>query len=154
MDPSWLAVAPSLVPNAGRGLFAAVDLPAGTRLGTYPGVLFPSAAAWAADKGATTPAAKAFVWSLASGKLIDPTDAAGDVPDELTVWGLGRWPVDSRLARINEPPPSGGGDVNVFADEDGDEVTFVVERPVARGSELYMDYGRSYSRTSYNDGGG
>ena len=61
--------------------------------------------------------------------------------------------VNSRLSRINEPPPSGVGDVNVFADENGDEVTFVVERPVARGGELYMDYGRSYSRDSYNDSG-
>ena len=131
-----------------------MDLAAGTVLGTYPGVVYPNGPAWLAGKGTTAPAAQAYVWSLASGKVIDPTDAAGEVPPQLSLLGLGLLPVDTRLARINEPPPATGADVNVCSDEKGDEVTFVVERPVARGAELYMDYGKSYSRDAYAGGSG
>ena len=153
ITPHALVVAPSNVPNAGLGLFAGEDLPAGTRLGTYPGILYASAGDWLQTKeDVAVPAAKSYVWTLANGKLIDPTDDAGNLPEELSLLQLGLFGVDTRLARINEPTAASGGDVNVVADEHGDEVVFVVDsRTILRGSELYMDYGKVYSRESYNN---
>ena len=57
--------------------------------------------------------------------------------------------VPTTLCRINEPPK--GRDVNVVTNEDRDArtVTFVLERDVYEGEELYIDYGLSYDRSMY-----
>jgi hypothetical protein len=57
------------------------------------------------------------------------------------------------LCRINEPPK--GYDVNVITIEDCQQrtVTFVLERDVMAGEELYIDYGLSYDRSHYGGGG-
>eukprot|EP00614_Pseudopedinella_elastica_P006079 CAMPEP_0172600458 /NCGR_PEP_ID=MMETSP1068-20121228/20655_1 /TAXON_ID=35684 /ORGANISM="Pseudopedinella elastica, Strain CCMP716" /LENGTH=176 /DNA_ID=CAMNT_0013401155 /DNA_START=104 /DNA_END=634 /DNA_ORIENTATION=+ len=144
-----LRIGPSTVPNAGLGLFANHYLQAKTRLGTYPGVVCPSAEMWVKTKAMQSPQAKSYVWCLQNGRLIDPTDERGDVPEALN-WGP-FLSVDTRLARINEPPPGIDG-VNVLVEEVGDNVYFITERAIAKGEELFMDYGRTYGRDQYGNG--
>jgi hypothetical protein len=57
--------------------------------------------------------------------------------------------VPTTVCRINEPPK--GRDVNVITSEDRDSrtVTFILERDVYEGEELYIDYGLSYDRSMY-----
>lgn len=57
--------------------------------------------------------------------------------------------VPTTLCRINEPPK--GRDVNVITSEDRNSrtVTFILERDVYEGEELYIDYGLSYDRSMY-----
>ena len=61
------------------------------------------------------------------------------------------WPgIRPVLARINEPSP--GRDVNVDTDEEGNTVTFYVNRYIEQGDELFLDYGTKYDRGGYGGG--
>jgi len=92
-------------------------------------VLHINAYKWAQTKGVTAPAAKAYVWTLANGGLIDPTDDEGQLPDGTEGEVIRRWPwpgVTPTLARINEPSP--GRDVNVATEEFENDVLFYLEQ--------------------------
>lgn len=162
-DPdSTLSIRPSNVPGAGLGLFASRPLPAGTVLGTYPGVIRP-AAAFYDGKCRRHPNAVGYSWRFTDSRyVIDPTDCEGeiqdvciggsDVPLSYATFGaffafLG---VNTALCRINEPPIGAGG-CNVSARENLDrrEVVFQLVQDVSAGQELYLDYGLDYDRSRY-----
>ncbi|VEU37273.1 unnamed protein product [Pseudo-nitzschia multistriata] len=171
LDPSddecCLRVQQSNVPGAGLGLFANQNLPKGTILGTYPGVLLPLQQHSAASKIRDHPECLAYIWRFTDNEfVIDPTlSSDGSLPEYCSGGNpsqplsvpffallriLGVLPKTSTaLCRINEPPL--GGDVNVATEEDlaGRTVTFLLERNVYAGEELYIDYGLTYDRSRY-----
>eukprot|EP00536_Pseudo-nitzschia_multiseries_P010345 jgi/Psemu1/289050/fgenesh1_pg.311_\ len=162
-----LRVGPSTVPGAGLGLFVTVDLPGGTVLGTYPGVVLPLQQHSAASKIRDHPGCLTYIWRFTDNQfVIDPTTSAdgtlGDICDGgnpsqfgsvaffglLRALGIAPRP-STALCRINEPPI--GKDVNVATEEDleGRIVTFKLERDVYAGEELHIDYGLTYDRSGY-----
>lgn len=159
---SDLDVRPSQVKGAGLGLYATRPLPLGTILGRYPGVLRPLDKYL--SKYINNPQSGTYVWRLTDNSfIIDPTGQDGRLHD-LCYGGSKDWPgsqwlherimggllsVPTVLARINEPPF--GGDCNVISMEDlsRKEIVFMISRDVEEGEELFMDYGRTYDRSSY-----
>ncbi|XRA99583.1 SET domain-containing protein [Pycnococcus provasolii] len=142
---SSLVARTSLVANAGRGIFASCDLPAGTVLGGYPGRLLSTEAY--RRKLAQVPRAAEYCWQLQdANKVLDPTDDSG-VLFEPSVPCMLFGSVRTTLALINEPAP--GADVNVDTVEGSEGVTFVLSRDVTAGEELYLDYGPTYDRSMY-----
>jgi hypothetical protein len=156
-----LQIRPSTVPGGGLGLFAAADLPRGTVLGTYPGVVIPLTHNM--EKLQQYPECEGYIWRFSDNSyVIDPTNACGKL--DATCCGGSRWypastwfvpmlwsarAVPTTLCRINEPPR--GRDVNVVTEEDSADrtVTFALERNVMAGEELFIDYGLSYDRSAY-----
>jgi hypothetical protein len=147
---------------AGLGVFATTHLPKGTVLGTYPGVLIPLNQ-WNMGKLRNYPACESYIWRFSDNQfVIDPTNAVGEL-ESYTRGGNSNMPgsnllfqtllfwlsVPTTLCRINEPPI--GKDVNVITDEDLDRrcVTFLLERDVVPGEELFVDYGLTYDRSMY-----
>jgi hypothetical protein len=150
----------STVPGAGLGLFAATDLERGTVLGTYPGVVLPLSQNL--PKLRDFPACEGYIWRFSDNKfVIDPTNAVGTLESDCvggnpsmpgSLWlftNLLEMSTPTTLCRINEPPI--GLDVNVVTNEDlqGRTVTFALERDVAKGEELFIDYGLYYDRSLY-----
>jgi len=168
----YIRVAPSTVPGAGLGLFAARSMPRGTVLGTYPGVILPLAQHSASSKVQKSPGCASYIWRFTDNKyVIDPTDhndgtlgalcRGGNPSQPLSVFFfdvlslLGLWKgVSTALCRINEPPK--GRDVNVVTEENLETrtVTFALERDVFEGEELHIDYGLTYDRSGYGNIGG
>ncbi len=156
-----LQVAPSTIAGAGLGLFATERLDAGTKLGTYPGVVVPLAQH--VKKLQVAPHCEAYIWRFSDQTmLIDPTNSLGYLDDTcrggnphtpgstlLFATIFSNWQVPTTLCRINEPPL--GRDVNVITVEDVGkrQVALILERDVYPGEELFMDYGRDYDRTWY-----
>lgn len=147
-----LVIQPSLVEGAGLGLFARQDLTKGTVLGTYPGTVLPLEQNL--PKLRQFPQCEGYIWRFSDNQfVIDPTNAVGILEDYCVGGNPGqsgsRWlfeqvlpfKVPTTLCRINEPPR--GKDVNVVTQENRQrrEVVFVVERDIAAGEELYIDYG-------------
>jgi len=162
IDPACIESKNSQIEGAGAGLFAKTDIPEGTVLGTYPGVIRPTSKFL--KKIANKPDAGTYAWRFNDNLgLIDPTDQNGELQD-LCFGGTDDFPfsyflhrsvlnrpVSTLLARINEPPIGGSG-CNIFINEDLKkmEVTFYLSRNVAAGEEFFMDYGLSYDRSLYN----
>ena len=148
-----LQIGPSRVPGAGRGLFAAVDIPAHQILGAYPGRL--RSGAQYEQKRLATPATASYCWVLDDGMgVLDPTDAQGVLLEPLPRVDIGGFTfgaVPTTLALINEP--CAGLDVNVATEQRGSTMLFSTARDVARGEELFLDYGPLYDRSSYGSGG-
>mmetsp|Transcript_2006 Transcript_2006/g.3050 ORF Transcript_2006/g.3050 Transcript_2006/m.3050 type:complete len:257 (-) Transcript_2006:1105-1875(-) len=163
VDASNIEAKQSQVEGAGLGLYACRDIPEGTILGTYPGVVRP------ADnymvKTGKAPDAGVYAWRFTDNQsFIDPTDQNGqlleycfggtdDFPLSYFLHGtILRWKVSTMLSRINEPPIGGGG-CNVRSEENlkTREVVFELSRDVYAGEELFMDYGLTYDRTTYGD---
>jgi len=162
---TYLEVRPSLVPGAGLGVFVKETLRKDTVLGTYPGVVIPLNQNL--SKLRAFPQCEGYIWRFSDNQfVIDPTDAKGDIQD-VCLGGnpstplsipffqtiLRRLQVPTTLCRINEPPK--GRDVNVVTSEDRDSrsVSFLLERDVYEGEELYIDYGLSYDRSMYGGPG-
>ena len=161
--PESVRVAPSQHAQ-GLGLFAAASLQKGTVLGTYPGAVIPLKQNL--NKLYEHPCCETYIWRFSDSKvLIDPTDAEGKLQD----WTFGGNPSTfgsfwicrnllpylrqpTTLCRINEPPI--GCDVNVYTEEDLESrrVTFIIERDVCKGEELFIDYGLNYDRSGYRVG--
>ena len=142
----WLAkdapllVAPSRVPNAGRGVFATQDLAAGVTLGTYPGRLLRSASYYA--KRERVPHFCEYCWVIQELQIaLDPTDdTTGVLCEPLPRFGpagslLGS--IETTLALINEPPPS--ADVNLVTAQEGKTIRISTSRDITEGEELYLD---------------
>ena len=162
LPPFHLAISNSTIPQAGLGLFASHDMPAGTNLGLYPGVLVPLAH-YRRTKLTSKPEAASYAWNLQSGRgVLDPTDPSGKILD-VCKGGSGLIPlslflfgtvfstaaVDTRLARINEPPAGVPPNVEAAEDTGGGRVLFYLGRDVADGEELFLDYGPKYDRSGY-----
>jgi hypothetical protein len=164
---SSIEVRPSSVPNAGLGVWTTQDLPAGTILGTYPGVVVPLQQH--TSKLRLYPQCEGYIWRFSDNQyVLDPTNATGDItemcsggnpstPLSLVLWQL--WTtiglfqgVPTTLCRINEPPR--GRDVQVITQENlvDRTVTMILERDAMAGEELYMDYGLYYDRSRYGGG--
>ena len=139
----------SIVSGAGRGLFVSADLPAGYTLGAYPGRLIGRMEYQ--RKLQTSPRAAEYCWQLSSSDgVLDPTDQRGVLMEPLPLIEALAQPVaavPTTLALINEPAP--GLDVNVDTYEQGWQLTFVLNRDVRAGEELFLDYGPMYDRSSY-----
>jgi hypothetical protein len=165
VENEQVRVQQSTVPGAGLGLFVATDLPRGTVLGTYPGVVIPLVQH--TRKLREFPACEGYIWRFSDNQMvIDPTNQRGEL-EEIVVGGNPSQPgsvflfesILSKLSatqasptilcRINEPPR--GKDVNVVTREDIEKrtVSFELERVVYRGEELFIDYGLSYDRSRY-----
>jgi hypothetical protein len=159
-----LQVRPSLVKGAGRGLFVNTSfLPKGTVLGTYPGVVLPLQPHL--NKLRAYPQCETYIWRFSDSQMvIDPTNSVGVLDDTCrggnpnmvgseflfqTIGSVLFKPVPTTLCRINEPPK--GFDVNVITTEDLStrSVTFLLERDVYEGEELFIDYGLTYDRSNY-----
>ena len=164
--PKTLEVKSSQIPGAGLGLYAKIPLPSGTILGTYPGVVRPMGKYM--KKYDKLPHTGTYAWRLTDNMdMIDPTDRNGYLTDYcrggsddfplsyLLHEGIlsslfSFWSVPTLLTRINEPPIGGGG-CNVRTEENlkTREVVFLLSRDVVPGEELFMDYGLTYDRSSY-----
>ena len=131
-------------------------------MGTYPGVVREANAYL--NKYGQCPKCGSYAWRFTdNASYIDPTDALGNI-GELCYGGSSAVPgsvwvhenllsglaTPTLLARINEPPIGGPG-CNVFSREDLDSrtVTFYASVDIPAGTELFMDYGLSYDRSSY-----
>lgn len=149
VNQNCIQVRPSAV--AGLGLFATADMPAGTVLGTYPGMVVSLNDRRIQQKAYQYPYCQTYMWRFSDNSaLIDPTNAVGDLEDyctSTTAPFLFRNP--TTLCRINEPPL--GRDVNVVTEENRDQriVVLRLERNVMAGEELFMDYGPQYDRSGY-----
>jgi hypothetical protein len=161
VNPECLEIKESQVPNAGLGLYMKETLPKDTVLGTYPGVVIPLQQNL--NKLRQYPQCEGYVWRFSDNRfIIDPTNAVGNI-DFYVRGGNPSMPLSQQLfssllsflqapttlCRINEPPK--GRDVNVVTNEDipSRSVTFVLERDVYAGEELFIDYGLSYDRSMY-----
>ena len=153
---------------ANRGVFARRRLAPGTLLGVYPGRVRSESSML--DKAAVVPCCKTYVFRQAScpcsshrnerssgwvcasrtngGRFMDPTDATGLVSDRP---GPGMpWPaVDNRLAFVNEPPPGRLTNVTIEDGREDNEICFVAACEIEAGEELFIDYGRTYDRSTY-----
>ncbi|KAL3943000.1 MAG: hypothetical protein SGBAC_002907 [Bacillariaceae sp.] len=164
VGPDCLEVKQSTVPGAGLGCYAATTMRKDTTIGTYPGVVVPLTQNL--GKLRAYPQCEGYIWRFSDNKfVIDPTNSVGDIQD-FCKGGNPSMPlsqvifnsvlsfvqVPTTVCRINEPPK--GRDVNVITDEDRESrtVTFILERDVYEGEELFIDYGLSYDRSMYNDG--
>jgi len=59
-------------------------------------------------------------------------------------------PIDPTLAYVNEPPRgSGGTNVAAISGADVTEILFAATCNIDAGAELFIDYGRTYDRSSY-----
>ena len=146
---SVLQVRPSVV--AGLGLFVTQDLPAGTVLGTYPGMVVPLNDRRIQQKAYQYPECQTYIWRFSDNSgLIDPTNNVGTLEDYCTSSTAPfLFRVPTTLCRINEPPK--GRDVNVITEELSQDRKVLVrlERNVMAGEELFMDYGPQYDRSAY-----
>ena len=149
-----LRIGQSSVPGAGRGVYAASDIPMATALGHYPGRLLSQVAY--EQKRMATPAAASYCWVLDEQcGVLDPTDAQGVLREPLPRLDgvplleplLGT--IDTTLALINEPSAGMGLDVNVATEQRKDTLIFSTARDVATGEELFLDYGPLYDRSAY-----
>jgi len=147
-----LRVGPSSVAGAGRGVFAAANLPAATILGHYPGMLLSPMRY--EQKRLACPAAASYCWLLDDSRALDPTDARGVLLEPLPRCSLGGGRADSllgtvptTLALINEPGV--GLDVNVVSEQRGSTLLFGTARDIVDGEELFLDYGPLYDRSTY-----
>jgi hypothetical protein len=163
-DGNQVEIRQSTVEGAGLGLFATTTLRRNTILGTFPGVVLPLQQNL--EKLRKYPACEAYVWRFSDNKsVIDPTNTEGvldpqcrggnpSLPGSILLFQtLFQWmTVKTTLCRINEPPL--GKDVNVVTEEDLGRrcVTFLLERDVYPGEELFIDYGLSYDRSAYGRG--
>ena len=128
-----------------RGVFAKADIPAGTILGSYPGRRRTSSEVL--QKAQYAPETRQYVFHLKDAMYLDPTDQHGR-PSKQPSPGLPWFSIDPSMAYVNEPTT--GSSVNVeFADGLDGDVVFLAACDVRKGNELYIDYGKTYDRSSY-----
>jgi hypothetical protein len=79
--------------------------------------------------------ANKYAWELEDGRVLDPTNANGDLLQELDYFGI--FKVGTALALINEPPV--GKDVNIIVKVNGENIQFIAERDIGKnGKKLYI----------------
>lgn len=162
IDEKAFILQQSQVENAGLGLYVTQPLSKGTILGSYPGVVRP--ASKFLQKYEAIPQTAVYTWRFTDNQsCIDPTTKDGLLLD-VCYGGTDDYPlsyfihailfrfmaVPTYLARINEPPIGGNG-CNVMVTEDLEkrQVIFELSRDVYAGEELFMDYGLTYDRSTY-----
>ncbi|MCL1888592.1 MAG: SET domain-containing protein-lysine N-methyltransferase [Kiritimatiellaeota bacterium] len=108
-----LRVAKSGVPGAGRGVFARVDIPKGTRVAEYTGVVCREADYAYEDEGDYV-----VLFSIGRGRVLDPRKGNASVA---------RW-----INHSCEP--------NCAASQDGGRIFIEAERALRAGEELFYNY--------------
>lgn len=99
------------------------------------------------------PACKGYTFHTSGGSYLDPTDSRGKPsrhPRSSTGFSLPWLPIDPLLAYVNEPPPGRLTNVSVVDGADDLELVFVVTADVAAGEEIFVDYGLTFDRSSYD----
>ena len=133
-------------PVAGQGLFATVDITKGQVLGAYPGV--PRSAESMLQKASAVPNCKRYVFQTDSQVWLDPTDAAGLLMTKPNGSVL-RWKWDASMAYVNEPPTGHAVNVEIVDGVNNLDLIFKATRDITAGSEVFLDYGKTYDRSSY-----
>ena len=109
----WLRVAKSGVPGAGKGVFAKVDIPAGTRVAEYTGRVCRDEDYAYEDEGDYV-----VLFSIGRGRVLDPRKGEASVA---------RW-----INHSCEP--------NCATSQDGDRIFIETLRGLREGEELFYNY--------------
>lgn len=133
-------------PVAGQGLFATVNIPKGQVLGAYPGV--PRSADSMLQKASVAPNCKRYVFQTDSHVWLDPTDSAGLLVNSPNSSILS-WKWDATMAYVNEPPAGHAVNVEIVDGVSTLDLIFKATCDIPAGTELFLDYGRTYDRSSY-----
>ena len=139
-----MQVAPSQV--AGQGVFASKYIPKNTAIGAYPGVQ--RKADSMIRKAADAPNCKRYVFNTSSHIWLDPTDNAGVLSSQLNLSFLGLT-CDVSMAYMNEPPTGYVVNVEIVDGIDKLDLVFMTTCDIQAGTELFLDYGKTYDRSSY-----
>lgn len=155
---------------AGRGLFASVDITKGQVqllaamrkgpcifsahhaggvfqvLGAYPGV--PRSADSMLQKASAAPNCKRYVFQTDSQIWLDPTDSAGLLVNKPSGSVL-QWKWDATMAYVNEPPIGHAVNVEIVDGVDNLDLIFKATHDIPAGSEIFLDYGKTYDRSLY-----
>jgi hypothetical protein len=131
--PDWVEIRPSLIPGAGEGLFALVDIPKDTYIGPYEGrYLAPGKSNVLAGTREGL-----YLFTLPDCAVDDTKDTiAGDM--------------DHYVSKVNYAPETINGKktdlLNVFFATSCKEphVRLYAKRAIEAGEELYVDYGPHY----------
>ena len=135
-------------PVAGQGVFASVDLGEGQMLGAYPGV--PRSANSMLRKASMAPNCKRYVFQSESNVWLDPTNSAGLLVNNPN-FSIFSWSADASMAYVNEPPRGYAVNVEIVNGVNNLDIIFRAVCDIPAGSELFLDYGRTYDRSSYSD---
>ncbi|KAL3138036.1 hypothetical protein ABBQ38_005269 [Trebouxia sp. C0009 RCD-2024] len=133
-------------PVAGQGLFATVSISKGQVLGAYPGV--PRSADSMLQKASVAPNCKRYVFQTDSHVWLDPTDSAGLLIHSPNSSILS-WKWDASMADVNEPPAGRAVNVEIVDGVSNLDLIFRATCDIPAGSELFLDYGKTYDRSSY-----
>ena len=131
---------------AGQGVFAVQWIPKGTTIGAYPGV--PRQADSMLRKASLAPNSRRYVFQSTSHVWLDPTDQAGLLSPKLGLPLLGP-SCDVSMAYMNEPPVGCAVNVEIVDGADSLDLRFVTTCDIHAGTELFLDYGKSYDRSAY-----
>ena len=131
---------------AGLGLFATVTISKGQVLGTYPGV--PRSAERMLQKASAVPNCKRYVFQTDSQAWLDPTDSAGLLVKKPGGSVL-HWKWDATMAYVNEPPTGRAVNVEIVDGVNDFDLIFRATCDIPAGSEIFLDYGKTYDRSSY-----
>ena len=144
-----LQILPSLIPNAGFGLFSSTLIPKDHLLGTYNGRLTSIHTFCRYKKKLPTNPGQ-YSWVFDDGNLLDPTDFLGVLQDKVpSAIPFILSSAQTTTCYINEPCL--GSDCNVYVEVDDStyKVEFRTSRVIDPGEELFVDYGQHYDRTNY-----
>ncbi|MDC0366806.1 SET domain-containing protein-lysine N-methyltransferase [bacterium] len=123
-------VAPSTIPKAGKGLFAAVNIPKGTVLGHYTGKVLST------DEQEPDSAYMLIACTRPSWLSAKEFEAKKDKEGCVTIDGA----VDgSILGYAND-----NADENAINADINDNATFTAARDIEKGEEIFVDYGEHY----------
>ena len=100
-------------------------------------------------KAEVAPNSKRYVFQSSDNVWLDPTDKDGLLTSKLCPSFLGLR-CDVSMAYMNEPPLSCGVNVEIVDGVDSLDLLFVSTCDISAGTELFLDYGRTYDRSSYN----
>lgn len=131
---------------AGQGLFATVYITKGQVLGAYPGV--PRSAETMLQKASAAPNCKRYVFQTDSQVWLDPTDSAGLLVNKPNGSSL-LWKWDATMAYVNEPPSGHAVNVEIVDGVSHLDLIFKATCDIPAGSEFFLDYGKTYDRSSY-----
>jgi hypothetical protein len=141
----------SSIPGANLGLFASRTIPAGTLIGTFPGIVKQLKDALRSKRSEDArDRCKRYMWAVDSNRVLDPTDDDGELALELKFW-FGLKSVNTMVARINEPMPGGDCNVHTRVSGGGKLVEVFAERDIFADTELFMDYSITFDRSTYAD---
>ncbi len=99
-------------------------------------------------KASLAPNSRRYVFQSTSHVWLDPTDQAGLLSPKLGLSPLGP-SCDVSMAYMNEPPVGCAVNVEIVDGADSLDLRFVTTCDIHAGTELFLDYGKSYDRSAY-----